>query len=84
MNATFVVIARFGYRHEAELAKGYLDHAGIYAALFADDAGGAEVGLTFVNSVRLMVARTDVAPALEVLQNAGIRTLEAGDNEATR
>ncbi len=45
-----VTIARSGYRHETELAHGFLEDAGISAALFADDAGGAEVGLAFVKS----------------------------------
>lgn len=80
MNEPSVVLARFGYRHEAEYAKGYLDEAGINVALFADDAGGAEMGLTFSNPARLIVARSDLARALKVLQNAGISTSVSEEN----
>jgi hypothetical protein len=62
-----VVVARFYYRHEAEFAKSYLDAAGIESAIFADDAGGAEVALSFSNSVRLLVRPEDAEYARAVL-----------------
>jgi hypothetical protein len=66
------VIARFAYRHQAELAKGYLDDAGVPARLLIDDAGGMEAGLPFANPARLLVGEDDVERAREVLRRAGI------------
>ncbi|MEX2583648.1 MAG: DUF2007 domain-containing protein [Gemmatimonadota bacterium] len=62
-----VTVARFYYRHEAEFAKAYLDAAGIDSAIFADDAGGMEVALSFSNSVRVLVHPEDAERAREVL-----------------
>lgn len=64
-------VAHFPNRHEGELAKGFLTRAEIDAALLADDAGGAEAGLTFVNPARLMVREEDEARARAVLSDAG-------------
>ncbi len=66
------VVGRFHYRHEAELAHGYLDSAGVDSALHIDDAGGMDVGLAFVNPARLVVRVEDEARAREVLVDAGI------------
>jgi hypothetical protein len=66
-----VVVARFHYRHEAELALGYLESAGINAALFMDDAGGSQVGMAFVRPGRLVVGLEDWTDAVEVLEGAG-------------
>lgn len=71
MQPELVVIARFYYRHEAEFAKAYLDAAGIDSAIFADDAGGAEVALSFSNSVRVLVHAEDAERAREVLSAEG-------------
>ncbi len=67
-----VEIARFAYRHEGEMARGYLEDAGVFCMLFADDASGIEVGLTFVNPARLLVHPNDVDRAREVLRAAGL------------
>ena len=66
------IIARFGYRHEGELAKGYLDDAGIDSMLFIDDAAGIEAGMAFVNKARLVVRNEDAERARDVLRTAGI------------
>ena len=66
-----VVVAVFATRHEGELARGFLDRAGLPSALFADDAGGAEAGLTFVNPARLVVRPEDEGAARAVLHDAG-------------
>lgn len=66
-----IVIARFHYRHEAEMASGYLQNAGIPAALFMDDAGGSQVGMSFVSPGRLVVGSQDRLGAIEVLEAAG-------------
>ena len=67
-----VIVARFYYRHEAEFAKAHLDSAEIHSAIFADDAGGMEVPLSFSNSVRLLVRPEDAEEAREVLVDAGL------------
>jgi len=67
-----VIVARFHYRSEGEVALGYLQEAEIPAALFADDAGGAEVGLSFVNPARLMVPAVFEDEARSLLMDAGI------------
>jgi hypothetical protein len=70
--ADTTVVARFGYRHEAELAKGFLDDAGIDSMLAVDDASGIEVGMAFVNKARLVVRMEDAERARTVLRDAGI------------
>lgn len=77
MSDDTVVLARFHYRHEAELAHGYLQDAGIPAGLFIDDAGGMEVGLAFANPARLVVHRDRAVEAREILENAGVLDGEA-------
>ena len=62
-----VVIKRFAYRHDAELARNTLEAAGIPCVLINDDAGGAQAGLGFINHARLIVREEDVAEALDVL-----------------
>ena len=66
------IVARFHYRHEAELAHGYLEGAGVDSVLHIDDAGGMDVGLSFVNPARLVVRAEDEERAREVLVDAGI------------
>ena len=71
------VVARFHYRHEAEMAHGYLESAGVNSILHIDDAGGMDVGLTFVNPARIVVRVEDEERARQVLVDAGM--LEAPD-----
>ena len=71
------IVARFHYRHEAELARGYLESAGVDSALLIDDAGGMDVGLAFVNPARLVVRDEDKQRARGVLVDAGM--LERGE-----
>ena len=70
------VVARFHYRHEAEMAHGYLESAGVDSALLIDDAGGMDVGLAFVNPARLVVRDDDEERARSVLVDVGM--LEEG------
>ena len=72
MDDTTVVLAKFDRRHEAETAQGFLTDAGIESAISADDAGGADLGLSFTQTARLLVLADDEARAREVLQDAGI------------
>lgn len=66
-----MIVARFHYRHEGELAQGYLRDAGLESILFVDDAGGADCGLAFVNPARLVVRIEDEAEAVELLRDLG-------------
>ena len=66
------IVARFHYRHEAEMAHGYLKSAGVDAALLIDDAGGMDVGLAFVNPARIVVRADDEERARSVLVDAGM------------
>ena len=66
------IVARFHYRHEAELARGYLESAGVDSALLIDDAGGMDVGLAFVNPARIVVRAEDEERARQVLVDAGM------------
>ena len=75
------VVARFHYRHEAELAHGYLEDAGVPAALFIDDAGGMDVGLAFVNPARVVVRAEDEQRAVKVLTDVGMLN-EGGEDAA--
>ena len=67
-----VIVARFHYRHETELAHGYLESAEVDSILHIDDAGGMDVGLAFVNPARLVVRAEDEERARQVLLDAGI------------
>lgn len=73
------VVARFNYRHEAEYARGFLDDAAMDSALYCDDAGGLEMGLSFSNPARLIVRQQDAARARELLTAAGLQDALASD-----
>lgn len=62
-----VEVGRWRWRHEAEIARGLLEDAGIPSAVMADDIGGAYAGIA---PARLMVAPEDAARAREVLTSA--------------
>lgn len=63
-----VVVARFYYRHQADFARLSLEAADIPSMVLADDAGGVEVALSFVNSVRLVVREQDAEEARRILR----------------
>jgi len=67
-----VVVATFDRRHEAETAQGFLTDAGIESAISADDAGGADLGLSFTRTAKLLVLDGDEERAREVLEDAGV------------
>lgn len=60
-----VEIGRWRWRHEAEIARGLLEDAGIPSAIMADDIGGTYAGIA---PARLIVAPEDAARAREVLE----------------
>lgn len=72
MEEDLVPVAGFDRRHEAEFARGFLEDAGIDSVLLADDAGGADMGLSFARRVPLLVRPEDRDEAEEVLRDAGV------------
>ena len=77
MEGEVVAIAQFNFRHEAETAVEYLRDAEINSVLSADDAGGAGVGFSQYEPVRVVVLQTDVDRAREVLEAAGVLSTES-------
>ncbi len=67
-----VELASFRYLHEAELAAGYLEDAGIPAACLGDPAGQIQYGKGFSSRARLLVRGSDLEEARAVLEDAGI------------
>jgi len=67
-----VVLAAFHRRYEAEIAQGYLHDAGIDCLILADDAGGADLGLTLTRPARVCVRAADEERAWQVLHAAGV------------
>jgi hypothetical protein len=63
-------VAIFPLRVEAELARGALDAAGIYAIVAADDAGQQNPGLDYSRGVAVMVRAEDLPAARQALQDA--------------
>jgi hypothetical protein len=62
-----VAVAEFRYRHEAELAAGFLEDAGIPFRLQTDDAGGADLGLSMLRPSILWVRAVDAEVARELV-----------------
>lgn len=62
---TPVEVARFGYRHEAEMALGILEDEGIPGVVLADDVGGQYPGV--IGAARLVVPDAFAERAREVL-----------------
>ncbi|HEY7472931.1 MAG TPA: DUF2007 domain-containing protein [Gemmatimonadota bacterium] len=60
-----VEVARFRYRHEAEMALGILEDEGIPGVVLADDGGGAYPGL--LGRARVVVPTEHAARARAVL-----------------
>ncbi len=68
--SALVTVGIYGYRHEAELARGFLEDAGLPSQLAIDDVGGMEVGLAFTNPARLRVPAAVAERARTVLKEA--------------
>jgi hypothetical protein len=65
-----VVIAIFAYRHEGEMAQGFLTDADIESVLLVDDTGGLTIRLTIPG--RLVVRKEDEAEARAILEELDI------------
>jgi hypothetical protein len=62
-----VVLRRFSYRHEAEIARSFLDGHGIEAWVTSDDCGSVDPALGLVRGACLVVAEEHAARAAELL-----------------
>ena len=69
--ADTIAVATFAYRHEAEMAQGYLEDAGIRVVMMAGDAAGIELGFAAPYRARIAVRTDDVEEARRVLADAG-------------
>lgn len=79
------VVASYPTRHDAEMARDYLDEADISAFIRVDDAGGMHPELQGIHGVHLVVLGNVAArQAHEALQEAGMlpRSKEDVDAEA--
>ncbi len=61
-----VAVETYHSRHEAQLAKSFLDANDVDAVVETDDAGVAVPGLAFTRGVRLLVKEEDVQKAKEL------------------
>lgn len=79
------VAASYRHRHEAEMARGYLEDDGIPVALAVDDAGGAYAGLTLsARPARVLVRHEDLERARRLLAEAGLTGESAAEPEKER
>ena len=62
-----VRVGEYRYRHEAELAAGILEDAGIPYRMLVDDAGGADLGLTMLHPATLWVRAVDADAARDLI-----------------
>jgi hypothetical protein len=63
-----VVCKTFLKPHEAEMAKGLLDEAGIPSIFLRDDCGRMQPGMTFGAVIKLKVKEEDLEKARKVIQ----------------
>lgn len=85
MNDRTVVVATFNRRHEADMARGYLEDAGVPAVSTADDGGGAfGVPLTFSEGsfATVRVLEEDAHAARRLLREGGFLPDEAPGGQA--
>lgn len=69
------IVATFHHRHEAEMARGYLEQQEIRAVVTADDGGGAfGLPLTFspLSYATVRVRADEADRARQVLEDAGL------------
>ena len=64
-----VVVRRFSYRHEAEVARSFLDGNGIEAWVTSDDCGSVDPALGLVRGASLVVADENASRAEELLES---------------
>lgn len=62
-----VVVATFRYRHEGQLAQGFLADAGIRSVISADDVAALRPDLSIAGMIRVLVRAQDAERARMVL-----------------
>lgn len=73
------VVASFSARPQAEIARGFLEDAGIRSALVVDDAGTSVPGVSIgFAPARVLVRSSDIDRAREVLRDAGMLDDDGG------
>ncbi|MBW3661335.1 MAG: DUF2007 domain-containing protein [Gemmatimonadetes bacterium] len=72
-----VEVARYPYRHQADMAAGFLEDAGIDAVVVGDDAGGMYPGI--LGPARIVVAEENAGRAREVLADLDEEADAEGD-----
>jgi hypothetical protein len=75
-----VVLRRFSYRHEAEVARSFLDGHGIEAWVTSDDCGSVDPALGLVRGACLAVREEHAALAAELL-GAGAEARRPGTSQ---
>jgi len=75
-----VVLRRFSYRHEAEVARSFLDGHGIEAWVTSDDCGSVDPALGLVRGACLVVQEEHGARAAELL-DAGAEARRPGTSQ---
>ncbi|MBE0429969.1 MAG: DUF2007 domain-containing protein [Thermoleophilia bacterium] len=66
--ADYVLLARYPSELDAELARSVLKCEDIPSVIFRDDAGGMAPPIQLTMGVRLLVPRTDLERAREILE----------------
>ena len=74
-----ITVAVFTMHVEADLARGALEAAGIYAVIAADDAGQQNPGLDYSRGVAVLVRKADAAAARDVLSGSTIDRPETSE-----
>ena len=69
--SSVVVVAAFSQRHEADIAVGFLQGAGISASVLADDGGRFYPGIDLTGA-RVIVTKEEAEKARGVLVRAGV------------
>jgi hypothetical protein len=78
-----VAIVRFNHRHEAEIARGFLEESGIAAIVRADDGGGAfgaPLSFSLGSFAEVYVVAENVERARRILGDAGYEGVDGGDS----
>jgi len=68
MSNEIAVLRIYSSEMEAIMAQQVLEGSGVTAYVFSDDAGGMEPHLQRTSGVRLVVSRSDVERASEILE----------------
>lgn len=64
-----VVVRTFSYRHEAEVARSFLEGHGIEASVTSDDCGSVDPALGLVRGVHLLVDEAQSDQARRLLES---------------